>query len=104
MSYYDPDMSDGELVEHLRQELGKKRNIKHLRSAGEGSFLSVTVLETVGRLHREFAQLIAEQYKTVGAFCRADPDKVASQTGAGEGSIKDAKGYLARHFKLEVDA
>jgi molecular chaperone HtpG len=104
LSYYDPDMSDGELVEHLRQELGKKRNIKHLRSAGEGSFLSVTVLETVGRLHREFAQLIAEQYKTVGAFCRADPDKVASQTGAGEGSIKDAKGYLARHFKLEVDA
>ncbi|MBW4540408.1 MAG: ATP-binding protein [Myxacorys chilensis ATA2-1-KO14] len=100
LSFYDPDLSDQELVEYLRQEFGKKRNIKHLRSSGAKSFLSIAVLETVGQLRRGFSQTIADHYKTVGAFCDADSATIAEQTGAGKGSISDAQEYIAKHFKV----
>jgi molecular chaperone HtpG len=102
ISYYDPNLGEEELMQHLKKELAKKRGFKSLKNIRDKSFLSIAILQEVGRLSENNAKDIAACYKTVGVFCRAKSVEVANESRVGKGTIEDAQGYIANHFKINI--
>jgi molecular chaperone HtpG len=101
LSYYNPELSEPELVDQLRQELSKKRSIRELRKSPEDSFLSPEILDGIGQLRPSIITAVIEHYKTIGTFCRADCIEVANSTGAGSGTISDAQMNIKKHFNIQ---
>jgi hypothetical protein len=86
----------------LKKELAKKRNFKSLKNIKDKSFLSIEILQEIGRLTENSAKDIAAYYKTIGVFCNAKSVEVASESRVGKGTIEDAQNYIANHFKINI--
>jgi molecular chaperone HtpG len=102
LSYYDPSLGEQELIEQLKEEFRKKNSLNNLRNIKEKTFLSVDILKSIGEFNEKHAQAIAAQYKTVGIFCKTSAAEIASVSGVGEGTISDGKGYITKHFKINI--
>jgi molecular chaperone HtpG len=103
LSYYDPNLGEEELMQQLKEELAKKRSVKSLKNIKDKSFLSIEILQGIGRLSENSAKDIAACYKIIGVFCRAKSVEVANESRVGKGTIEDAQNYIASHFKININ-